>query len=836
MPPSLQSLRAQFPPDRISTAAALLAVHDADAQTSYRCRARAIVLPHTIDEVVSIVQWCHAEGVPFVVRGSGTGLCAGATPVPDGVVIVTTKLDRIITVDPSRRLALIESGVVNLDITRAAAPHQLHYAPDPSSQPICTIGGNVGFNAGGAHCLKHGMTSNHVLGLTAVLATGERVTWGSASRESIGPDWTGLFVGNEGLFGIALEVTVNLMPVAETRYTVLAGFASTAAAGDAVSAVIGAGMIPVAMELMDELTIEAVRPVVPLNYPPDCRAILVIELEGPAPIVAAQRPTLEALLTAQHATGLVVAYNDAERAAIWHVRKSAYSAFGRLAPSNMVQDCVVPRRHLGAALRRINEITTAANIRCANVCHAGDGNIHPNLLHDAAEPGAVEAVEHASGEILQACIALGGSITGEHGVGIEKKSYLPQMYGAAEMDLFRRIHAAFDPAGIANPGKTLESAPTLPTSPSDANPGPVPPSQSLLSAPTTIDELVAVVRTHVGPLLPVGRRTKPALSDHAAMLLPMDRLRGITDYAPEEFVLTALAGTPLADIAAELAQHGQGLPFDPPFVAAGATLGGAVASGLNGPRRFAHGGVRDAVLGMTLVDGRGLRLVVGARVVKNVAGFDLPKFMAGSLGRFGVLAEITIKVAPRPAAERTLVIDCDDAGELVTMLGQLARSPTEPHAIDARPLENRIYLRLAGPTEALEALSESISQTASGARPISDASASAWWSDVLGFGWAHADGTWLKVPTHLANLPRLIALLSESPAARLHVSAAGDLSYVSLPPHDTATREAMRQRGFDSLLLRGAGAVWHRTTPTAAIEPRIKAVLDPFNRFPTDLL
>jgi len=458
MPLSLESLAARLPAGRVETRPAILAAHESDAQTSYRRRACALVSPESTAEVATTVRWCHEQRVPFVARGSGTGLCGGAMPVADGILIGLHRMNRILQLDPRTRTAVVQAGVINLDVSAAAAAHGLFYAPDPSSQPVCTIGGNVGFNAGGAHCLKHGMTSNHVLGLTAVLPDGEIATWGSAARETIGPDWTGLFVGNEGLFGIATEITLNLKPQPEDCHTVLAGFADDSAAADAVAAIIAAGLIPVAMELMDEMTLEAVRPVVPIDYPPAARALLIIELDGPADALASERTALHDLLKSQGATGLVIARDAAERARIWKVRKSAYGAYGRYAPNVFVQDCVVPRRQLAEALRRINAIAADHGLRCANVCHAGDGNIHPNLFYNDTEPGALARVEAAAAEMLAACVELGGSITGEHGVGVEKRPQLRHMFGPAELDLLRRLQAAYDPTGLANPGKMLEPA------------------------------------------------------------------------------------------------------------------------------------------------------------------------------------------------------------------------------------------------------------------------------------------------------------------------------------------------------------------------------------------
>lgn len=817
MPVSFKSLTALLPAGRIATDQATLAVHDSDAQTAYRCRGLAVVTPTTTDEAITIVKWCAENKVPFVVRGSGTGLSAGATPVANGIVIVTTRLNRIKTLDPARRLAVVEAGVLNQAISIAAAPHGLFYAPDPSSQPICTIGGNVGFNAGGAHCLKHGMTSNHVLGLKAVLASGEVVEWGAdLSRETIGPDWTGLFVGNEGLFGMALEITVNLKTLPETRHTVLAGFIDSEAAGHAVSAIIAAGIIPVAMELLDALTIKAVKPVVPLDYPPNCGAILIVELDGPAASIAAQRGQLTATLQANATTGVLVAENEKTRADIWKVRKSAYSAYGRIAPNNFVQDSVVPRQKLGEALRRIEKLAADANLICANVCHAGDGNLHPNLLYNGAEPGKFEIVERVAGEILELCVELGGSITGEHGVGAEKRAYLPKMYGPLEMDLFHRLHRAFDPHAIANPGKMLVSAKSVTRSP--------PSSAPVSTSPSTIAEVAAAIRENP-QLLPAGRRTKPNLSATDRPLLSLAGLTGITAYEPAEFVLTALAGTPLSEINARLLQHQQCLPFEPLFADAGATLGGTIASGLNGPGSYQRGGIRDSVLGLTYIDGSGEILKLGSRVVKNVAGFDLPKLLVGGLGQLGTLAEITLKVAPLPTATQTLSIHVNNDTELIARLAELVQSSTEPEAIDARPLENRIVVRFGAPAEALDSLSAPILAGPNVETLTAEASQTVW-QETTSFAWAHADGSWLKVPTNLTRLPQLLATVRQFPAIRLHLSRGGDLAYLSIDsPSCGKLRIQLNTIGHPSLLFRGGGPVQSDFRPVPTIQGKVRQVL-----------
>lgn len=449
----LQRVATVLPPDRWLTRPEHLAAYESDGLTAFRTRPLAVAVPESADEVIELVRACHRERIPFVARGSGTSLSGGSLPVEGGVVIALNRLNRILRLDPVQRIAVVEPGVVNAQVSVAASVHGLLYAPDPSSQTICTIGGNVAFNSGGAHCLKYGMTANHVLGLRAVLASGECVSWGGESRESIGPDWCGLFTGNEGLFGIALEITLQLLPKPECYHTVLAGYATLDQAGDAVSAVVGSGLLPGAMEIMDALALEAATAAVHADYPPGCEAVLIVELEGPREVVAEDKVRLEALLRASRPVDVRTARDAEERLAIWKGRKSAFSAVGRISPDFLVQDGVVPRRRLGEALRRIVEMTRESGLRCANVFHAGDGNLHPLILFNGREPGALQRAEALAGRILRMCVEMGGSLTGEHGIGVEKREYLPEMFNVDEMECMKRIRSAFDPLGIANPGK-----------------------------------------------------------------------------------------------------------------------------------------------------------------------------------------------------------------------------------------------------------------------------------------------------------------------------------------------------------------------------------------------
>jgi glycolate oxidase len=458
-------LREIFPEKRILSNDVQLLPYESDALTAFKSKPRAVVLPENEQEVIAAVKLCYEMGLPFVARGSGTSLSGGSLPVKDGLVIGLNRLNRIIKLDPQQRIAVVQPGVVNLHVSRAAEVHGLYYAPDPSSQLICTIGGNIAFNSGGAHCLKYGMTSNHVLGLRLVLADGEVVEFGSESLEGvgIGPDLVGLFVGSEGLFGIALEITLRLLPKPEKYRTVLAAYDNLGKAGDAVALVIASGLLPGAMEIMDRLAIKAAEASVNAGYPKNAEALLIVELEGEAEQVEAEFLQLEQVIQASGAYEIRIAQSDEERARIWKGRKGAFSAVGRISPDYLVQDGVVPRSYLGQALTEISRLSEVHGLQVANVFHAGDGNLHPLILYNGKVAGELEKAEALAGEILRLCIALGGSITGEHGVGMEKREYMGELFSELDLEVMKEIRRAFDPKEIANRGKMFPSgeAPAL---------------------------------------------------------------------------------------------------------------------------------------------------------------------------------------------------------------------------------------------------------------------------------------------------------------------------------------------------------------------------------------
>jgi len=450
----LSALRKQLGEGGVLTDPPARAAYSMDALTAVRTRPQAVLLPQTQAQVVEAVRLLHQAGVPFVPRGSGTSLSGGAAPVEGGVVLALHRLNRILKISPDDRTARVESGVANLKVSDAAAPYGLYYAPDPSSQSTCTIGGNLAYNSGGAHCLKYGMTANHVLGLKAVLADGTLVELGGG-HEPVGPDLVGFFIGHEGTFGVVLEATLRLLPRPEAYHTLLAAYPSLESAGDAVARIIKAGLLPGAMEIMDRLAIQAVEAAGDTRYPQGAAAVLIVELEGTRHEVSAEARALEEVIDVTGAFAVRVARNDKERAAIWRGRKGAFSAVGRLSPDYLVQDGVVPRSRLGQALTEIERLAQNYGLRVANVFHAGDGNLHPLILYDAREPGAFDRAEALAAEILRMCIRLGGVITGEHGVGVEKRGFLPEQFSDTEIDLMKRVRKAMDPKGLANPGKVF---------------------------------------------------------------------------------------------------------------------------------------------------------------------------------------------------------------------------------------------------------------------------------------------------------------------------------------------------------------------------------------------
>ena len=451
----MNALRAEFErlcPGGVFHEPLDVATYECDGLTHLRGTPSLVVLPHSPAAVQAVVRLCHRERIPFVARGHGTGLSGGATPVEGCVVIGLGRLNRVIEVDIPNRRVTVEPGVTNLEITRQVAPYGFYYAPDPSSQQVCSIGGNVAENSGGAHCLKYGFTVHHVLALDVVLPDGELVTIGGT--DAPGPDLLGLFIGSEGTLGVVTRAVVRILRAPARVQTLLAAFETIDGAGAAVSDVIAAGIVPAAVEIMDALAIQAVEETVHPGFPP-AGAVLIVELDGPSTEVQEGVSLVRAICERRGASAVEVAADQAHRARIWRGRKAAFAAMGRISPNYYVQDGVVPRTRLPEVLGRIGALARRTGLRIGNVFHAGDGNLHPLICYDASIAGDAERAAAAASEILLYCVEAGGSITGEHGVGLDKRDYMPAMFNADDLEMMRRVRAAIDPAGLCNPGKVL---------------------------------------------------------------------------------------------------------------------------------------------------------------------------------------------------------------------------------------------------------------------------------------------------------------------------------------------------------------------------------------------
>jgi len=449
----VSTLRQLVPGEGVIAAEHEMKPFESDGLTAYRQMPMVVVLPETTAQVAKVLRYCHEQGVKVVPRGAGTSLSGGALPLTDGVLLVMAKFNHIREIDFENRVAVVEPGVTNLAVTQAVAHQGFYYAPDPSSQIACTIGGNIAENSGGVHCLKYGMTTNNVLGCEIVLMTGEIVRLGGKQLDAAGYDLLGVVTGSEGLLGVVTEVTVRILQRPETARAVLVGFPSSEAAGACVSAIIAGGIIPGGMEMMDEPAIKAVEEFVHAGYPLDVEALLIVELDGPAAEVDYLIERVEDIARVCGAVSVRASQSEEERLLFWAGRKAAFPAAGRISPDYYCMDGTIPRAKLPLVLSRMREMSEKYKLRCANVFHAGDGNLHPLILYDANKPGELDAAEAFGADILKLCVEVGGVLTGEHGVGVEKRDLMGTMFSEIDLNAQQRVKCAFDAKGLLNPGK-----------------------------------------------------------------------------------------------------------------------------------------------------------------------------------------------------------------------------------------------------------------------------------------------------------------------------------------------------------------------------------------------
>jgi glycolate oxidase len=449
------ALRSIVPGEGVIASEKEMRPFESDGLTAYRQLPMVVVLPETTKQVSEVLRYCHDEGIKVVPRGAGTSLSGGALPLEDGVLLGMAKFNRIRDIDYDNRVAVVEPGVTNLAVSTAVAEAGFYYAPDPSSQIACTIGGNIAENSGGVHCLKYGMTTNNVLGCEIVLITGEVLRFGGKHLDAAGYDLLGLITGSEGLLGVVTEVTVRILRKPETARALLVGFPSSEDAGECVSRIIGGGIIPGGMEMMDTLAIRAAEEFVHAGYPLDVEALLIVELDGPGAEVEHLIERVETIARDCRAVSCKVSNSEQERLLFWAGRKAAFPAVGRISPDYYCMDGTIPRAQLPLVLKRMKEMSERYGLRVANVFHAGDGNLHPLILYDANQPGELDRAEEFGAEILKLCVEVGGVLTGEHGVGVEKRDLMPVMFSGLDLNQQQRVKCAFDAKGLLNPGKVF---------------------------------------------------------------------------------------------------------------------------------------------------------------------------------------------------------------------------------------------------------------------------------------------------------------------------------------------------------------------------------------------
>jgi glycolate oxidase subunit GlcD len=675
----IKNLGAIVGHDNVLSKADELLVYECDGLPQHKHRPRAVVFPSSTEETSEIMRELAREQVPFTPRGAGTGLSGGALALNSGVVIEFARMRKILRIDVENRLAIVQPGVVNLHVSRAALPYGLYYVPDPSSQPSCTIGGNIAESAGGIHCLKYGTTTDHVVGCRVVLAGGEVVDLGS---DSAGYDLLGVFIGSEGTFGITTEATLRLTQIPPAVRTLLAEFGEVDDASHAVSAIIAAGVMPAALEMMDREIIRAVEAsVFAAGLPPDAGAALLIELDGIEAGLDDEARKVTSICMEYGARNCRLARDEAERKKLWAARKGAFGAIGRISPDSMIQDAVVPRSRLPEVLRAAYEIAARNELRIANVFHAGDGNLHPLICFDSRFEDQVRRVKEAGRELMEVCVAAGGTITGEHGVGLDKRDLLPLVFSEADMNAMLSVRAAFDPLGLCNPGKIIPmlrgcgEARAVATNETDSTDrifhegeflreqrakivlGSSVSSVSSVVYPESTEELSEIMKRAAAERWTVGAAGGMALLIRdlsTDIIVNTSRLDRIIEHEPADLIAIAQAGVTLRDFNEKLAENGQWLPLDPPNDGR-ATLGGVIATGLGGAQQFGYGRPRGSVIGMTVVLADGSVIKAGGRVVKNVAGYDLCKLFTGSYGTLGIITELIFKLRPRPAREATVI-------------------------------------------------------------------------------------------------------------------------------------------------------------------------------------
>jgi len=651
---ALEKLKNLLGTYQVITDPAELLVYETDAALD-RGMPDAVAFAHVREDVQKVAQWSAEFGVPLISRGAGTGLSGGAVAIQGGVILEFSRMNRILEIDSVGRSATVEPGVVNLTLDESVKRQGLYYPPDPASGRSATLGGNVAENAGGPHCFKYGVTTNYITGLEFVLPGGQVLTSGGYAFDYPEYDWTGLLVGSEGTLALVTKIQTRLLRLPPGVKTMMAAFDSVESAGAAVSAVISAGLIPATMEMMDQKIARIIEDYAHPGIPTDAGALLIVEVDGYPESLEPQIEEISSILQLYGGHDLRVAKTAEEREKIWYARKSAAGAMARLAPAYLLLDGTVPRSALAQALLITNQICDKYQLQVGYVFHAGDGNLHPFILTDPRNADHLHRAHQAGQEFMEAVVALGGSITGEHGVGIEKRPYLSLMYSPTDLGVMQDIKQIFDPGQLFNPGKIFPEVDAERQTSSSLTP--LPP---IYFTPQTTEQasegLAALSRAREVIQISGGNLGNEPLTQ--GRTLSTRYLNGITAYSPHDLYVTARAGTTIAELDAFLEREGLQTALLSPWPES--TLGGMLASNLNSPLRMRYGGLRDQVLAMTIVFSNGKTMHAGRPVVKNVAGYDLPKIMVGSLGTLGLIADVTLKISALPRTRHSLLVPVAD--------------------------------------------------------------------------------------------------------------------------------------------------------------------------------
>ncbi len=675
-----QALRSVLPADAVLDRPWELEVYGYDATLLHE-RPEVVVLPTSTEEVAAAVNACRRAGVVITPRGCATSLSGGPVPWQGGAVVSLTRMNRIVEIDTAQRRAVVQPGVINAELNTAARKVGLAYVPDPASQTACSIGGNVAENAGGPHCLKYGVTANHILGLTVVTAEGEVLRLGGKEVVARGLDLRGVMVGSEGTLGIVTEIVCKLLPAPPAIETMLACFASIEDAGEAVSGIIAEGLVPATLEMVDRMVIDAVAGYAELGYPRDVAAVLVIEIDGLAEALAPQVERIEAVCTKHRALRFERAETEADRERLWRGRKGATAALSRLAPAKVSSDIAVPRRRLAEALHEMAEISRRFDIPIANVFHAGDGNLHPQILFDPRDAAETKRAMDADDAVTELALRYGGVLTGEHGIGIEKRKWMTAAYSADELRAMWMVKDAFDAGGVMNPGKVL------------------PPKEEIgeMGAPESVWELAEVVREAEARGLKVNVGEQSRMAGEGAVEIDLAALDGIVSYDPESLTVKVGAAMTVGALRVALAEHRQMVgPWR--WAEDGLSAGMLAATASPTPGMTMYGAARDVVVGLRVVTAGGHDLRLGSSCVKNSSGYALERLFVGAHASLGIIGEVSLRTHPVPEAERRLTLAADGQA-LERLVRSLLGSPAPIEYARAWPAEGgawRIEIGVCG--------------------------------------------------------------------------------------------------------------------------------------------